>query len=150
MKKLIIILLMSVITLTCTARNIDNRSIYNIDRFIEDCLIELNVPDSIKVVIVNPGSNKQYAKIAPCTIEYADLNTCIIIISNSVEYYTYIKILAHELVHVKQFANNEIIYNTVARYHKEYNKFLMYDIRFENEANEIGDLLINKFLKIML
>ena len=142
--------MMSIITLTCTAHNIDNRSVYNITDFVEDCLEELNVPDSINIIIVSSTNRTRFASVEPCTISYDYINTYVIVIDNTRSYNDYIKILAHEIVHVEQLSHKRLIHTTIAKYNEEYDKAYTYDVKFEKEANDIGAELIAKFLTIML
>lgn len=146
MKKLITLVLL-IIVVDCTAQTFQSRSIYNVEQFVTDCLNDLQVAgDSIIIRITNFRST---VIKSPCIIRCdANDNMYIIYISNEESYSTYIKILAHELVHVKQFHHNEFKYNKVACYNTDYNKMLNYDKRFEDEANIIGAELIAKHLKI--
>ena len=148
MKTLILVLLMSIITLTCTAQRVINNSIYNIDYFVNDCLADLGVTDTSIVITINKPCN---AKSTNCLVHY-DITpfNYNIYISPDVDYVRYCLILAHEIVHVKQLVNDEITFRTVARYDAIYDAMYKYDIKFENEANAIGKDLVKKYLKFKL
>ena len=146
MKNLLITFVVLLMSFTMMSQTIENRSIYNVDKFIADCLTELNVTnDSVTVVVMS------YNKVKPCTVVTPLLrNHYMIFISNDYDYTNYIRVLAHELVHVKQFVNNEFEYNTIARFSETYDTSYKYDIRFEEEAHKLGGVLIGKCLKIKL
>ena len=145
MKKLFTLILLMIV-INSIAQTIHSSSIYNVERFTKDCLDDLSVTgDSIIIYIINP--NTATNTDPHVSVAAFDKNTYLIYIPNNATYDNYIKILSHEIVHISQFHNNKFKYNETTKYNSEYDKFINYDVKYENEANKIGAELITKHLK---
>ena len=136
---------MLIVTMTVNAQTVKTNSIYNIDEFVIDCLVEMSISDTTLVinVINNPSS-----KIGDCLIHNDDNpNFYQVFISNDRPYIEYLTVLAHEITHIKQLYNGEFHTNGRIMYSLTYDKHLEYDVRFEDEANANASILVRKCRK---
>lgn len=146
MKKLLFAL-MFLVSVSVVGQNIvNNRTMYNLDRFVSDCLSELEV-DSVMINIQNVNGFVYGKYPAVC---YKSGDTFMIGLSNALFYGASLNAVAHELVHIKQISKgelkildgNNIEFNSVAY-------LVSYDSHFndpqEVEARKIGEKLYKQF-----
>ena len=125
---------------------VNNRTIYNLDKFVNDCLKELGV-DSVMINIQDVNGLVYGKYSAVC---YKVGGVFMIGLSNTLFYGASLNAIAHELVHIKQISKgelrildgNNIEFNSVAY-------LISTDSHFndpqEIEARNIGQRLYAKF-----
>lgn len=142
MKKLMMILMMFVAVGVSGQNVVNNRTQYNLDQFVGDCLKELKI-DSISLDII-PYKGLIYGQYK--AMAYKGLLNYMISISNEISSeYEAKKTIRHELKHISQLFNNELIqidnktvifkgikYRTTSIYH--------YEDKWEVEARIFADL----------
>lgn len=128
------------------AQKIINNSIYNVDQYAHECLNDIGVSnDSIIVFIKKMPS--AYAEEGMLNLSEFDTFVFEIYIDEALSYSMFLKVLAHELVHIKQFYKNEFV-ETKTKYSIRYKRKMNYADKYEDEANSIGAELFNKFKNI--
>ena len=147
MKKLMIVLVLAGLGFMGVGQNVvNNRTIYNLDQFVNDCLKELGV-DSVMINIQNVNGLVYGKYPAVC---YKAGDTFMIGISNTLFYGASLNAIAHELVHVKQISKGEL--RVLGSDNIEFNSIaylVSTDSHFndpqEVEARKIGEKLYNQF-----
>lgn len=147
MKKLLIIIML-LLSLTCFSQNqIDNKSIYNVDRYVSKCLAELDINNTlIQIIPVNCKINGKYDGV---TVK-SDANIYTIWIRNC-DFVYFKKVLAHELCHVAQYErgltiiDSKVLFNGLT--YKSAKRGEYYNRPHEIEARKLGYILYNKYKK---
>lgn len=142
MKKLLLGMLLT-LCLSTPAQNVINNTIYNIQSYVDASLSELGIKDSSYLIVVQ-GTGNFHTSTETCTVWNPSAPLVFSLYVSELNYYDFMLMLAHELVHVKQLLRRELV-TKKATYCEDYAKSLSYDKRFEDEANRLGKELYGKF-----
>ena len=152
MKKLLLITCFILCSLFAQSQNsINNFTQWNLDRYINDCLKELNI-DSITVVVV-PCNELIKGKYQGLMIRN-NTNMFSVMVYHYIDYNDACLIIAHELVHVKQMLSGSLKLTETSNISfkgKSYkangdNEFYL---AHEVEAHKIGLELYGKFKRVI-
>lgn len=141
MKKLFFILIVMV-AISTKGQTVINRTIYNVDAFVKLSCNEIGISDSIKIHIIPMPLKQDKPAVTVWSPSTPNVFEIYIFEDN---FTSFIKMLSHELVHVRQIANCEIVFSEEYTYNWHYAKNLNYDRKFEDEANEVGKVLVIKY-----
>lgn len=146
MKKTIIVIAVILMSWTITAQNtVINQTDYNVGEFTKSCLTELKV-DSILLMIVTVEKPIK-GEYSGYTFKIQD-HTYVIYAVSTMVIDGFKKLVAHELVHVKQFESGLRVTGNTATFNQvnyEAKGSEHYNRPYEIEAREVGSELYKKF-----
>ena len=139
---LLTILLLLTSILSNAENKIMNKTQYNLDSFIKKCCKELNIDSCM--IVVQPTKYKiygQYDGVMMVTTK----TIYIIQICDEVSFTETLNIVAHELVHVKQYVKGEIPTDKINFEQLKKDSGNEYNKHYEVEARTIGNELYFKY-----